>query len=312
VKFFFIAPFQFFPDHPCSSHLSSHFPADYLGLVHQLLVRDDTLSQLAALKQDAKDFGWRQMVREREKRAKLAPLYSIVKTLMPRLGISQQNVQYYASLASFYTVHDLRNLKPDQTYLYLLCYAWLRYRQLSDNLVDALAYHMKQLEDGTSEAAKKSFDTEQLRRQQETPQVGRLLSLYVDDSVTDPTPFGEVRRRAYKIMPRNVLESTAQRMSVKPASKLTQHWLAVDTVGERVRKHLRPLFMTIDFASVKADSPWLAALTWAKGVFSKQQRLLQRPLVECPAATLPKRLRSYLLTFNVDGKPTGLHSDRYV
>ena len=27
----------------------------------QLLVRDDTLSQLAALKQDAKDFGWRQM-----------------------------------------------------------------------------------------------------------------------------------------------------------------------------------------------------------------------------------------------------------
>jgi hypothetical protein len=32
----------------------------------QLLVRDDTLSQLAALKQDAKDFGWRQMARERE------------------------------------------------------------------------------------------------------------------------------------------------------------------------------------------------------------------------------------------------------
>lgn len=37
----------------------------------QLLVRDDTLSQLAALKQDAKDFGWRQMIREREKRALL-------------------------------------------------------------------------------------------------------------------------------------------------------------------------------------------------------------------------------------------------
>ncbi|MGC5605185.1 hypothetical protein [Klebsiella pneumoniae] len=35
----------------------------------------------------------------------------------------------------------------DQTQLYLLCYAWVRYRQLSDNLVDAMAYHMKQLED---------------------------------------------------------------------------------------------------------------------------------------------------------------------
>ena len=178
---------------------------------------------------------------------------------------------------------------------YLLCYAWLRYRQFTDNLVDALAYHMKQLEDETSAAAKKSFDAEHLRRQQETPQVGRLLSLYIDDSVADPTPFGDVRQRAYKIMPRDTLQSTAQRMSVKPASKLARHWLAVDTVAERVRKHLRPLFAALDFASAKPDSPWLAALTWAKGVFAKQQRLSQRPLAECPAVTLPKRLRPYLL-----------------
>ncbi|HED4173347.1 TPA: DUF4158 domain-containing protein, partial [Klebsiella aerogenes] len=113
----------------------------------QLLVRDDTLSQLAALKQDAKNFGWRQMVREREKRATLEPLHAIAKTLLPKLDVSQQNLLYYASLANFYTVHDLRNLKADQTQLYLLCYAWVRYRQLSDNLVDAMAYHMKQLED---------------------------------------------------------------------------------------------------------------------------------------------------------------------
>ncbi len=137
----------------------------------RLLVRDDTLSQLAALKQDAKDFGWRQMAREREKRATLEPLHRIAKALLPKLGVSQQNLLYYASLANFYTVHDLRNLKADQTYLYLLCYAWVRYRQLSDNLVDAMAYHMKQLEDESSAGAKQSFVAEQLRRQRETPQV---------------------------------------------------------------------------------------------------------------------------------------------
>jgi hypothetical protein len=124
---------------------------------------------------------------------------------MPELGISQQNLHYYASLASFYTVHDLRNLKPEQTHLYLLCYAWLRYRQLTDNLVDALAYHMKQLEDESSAAAK-HFLAEQVRRQQETPQVGRLLLLYVDDTVADATPFGDVRQRAYKIMPKDTLQ----------------------------------------------------------------------------------------------------------
>ena len=277
----------------------------------QLLVRDDTLSQLAALKQDAKDFGWRQMAREREKRTTLEPLHSIAKALLPKLGISQQNLLYYASLANFYTIHDLRYLKADQTHLYLLCYAWVRYRQFSDNLVDAMAYHMKQLEDESSAGAKQSFVAEQARRQQDTPQVGRLLSLYVDDSVTDPTPFGEVRQRAYKIMAKDALQSTAQRMSVKPVSKLSLHWQAVDILAERIRRHLRPLYVALDFASTDPDSPWLAALAWTKGVFAKQQRLSQRPLAECPAATLPKRLRSYLLTFDADGKPTGLHADRY-
>ena len=121
-------------------------------------------------------------------------------------------------------MYDLRRLRPEQTNLYLLCFAWLRYRQLTDNLVDALAYHMKQLEEESSTTAKRSFDIEQLRRQQETPRVGRLLSLYVDDSVADVTPFGDVRQRACKIMPRDALQSTAQRMSVKPVSKLARHW----------------------------------------------------------------------------------------
>jgi len=277
----------------------------------QLLVRDDTLSQLAALKQDAKHFGWRQMIREREKRALLEPLHGIAKALLPKLGASQQNLLYYASLANFYTVHDLRNLKADQTHLYLLCYAWQRYRQLSDNLVDAMAYHMKQLEEEGSALAQKSFLAEQVRRQQGTSQVGRLLLIYVDDTVADATPFGNVRQRAYKIMPRDTLQITGQRLSVKPVSKLALHWQAVDGLAERIRRHLRPLYVALDFASTVPDSPWLAALVWAKSVFAKQQRLSQRSLTECPAATLPKRLRSYLLTFDADGKPTGLHPDRY-
>ena len=46
-------------------------------------------------------------------------------------------------------------------------------------------------------------------------------------------------------------------------------------------------------------------------MFAKQQRLSQRPPSECPEPTLPKRLRPYLLTFDADGKPTGVRADRY-
>jgi TnpA family transposase len=277
----------------------------------QLLERDDTLSELAALKQDAKDFGWRQMAREREKRARLEPLYRIAKTLLPGLAISQQNLLYYASLANFYTAYDLRNLKPEQTQLYLLCYVWQRYRQLTDNLVDALGYHTQQLEDEGKAQANKQFLADQVRRQQETPQVGRLLLLYVDESVDDATPFGDVRQRAFKIMPKEDLQITGQHLSVKPASKLALRWEAVDTLSGRIRRHLRPLYDALDFSGLVADNPWLEALAWVNEVFAKRQRLSQRPLAECPKATLPKRLRSFLLTFDADGEPTGLHADRY-
>ena len=186
----------------------------------ELLVHDDTLSELAALKQDAKSFGWQQMAREREKRARLAPLYRVAKKLLPELGVSQQNLHHYASLANFYTVYDLRRMQPEQARLYLLCYAWQRYRQFTDNLVDAQGYHMKQLSDESKVLGDRAFFDQQVRRQQESTQVGRLLLLYVDDSLSDSTPFGAVRRRAFKIMPKIKLQGAGERLSTKPTGRL--------------------------------------------------------------------------------------------
>ena len=277
----------------------------------RLTERDDTLSRLAILRQDARDFGWRQMVHEREKRAILEPLHHKACDILPVLNISQQNLLYYASLANFYTVYDLRNLKPEQTRLYLLCYAWFRYRQFSDNLVDAMFFHMKQLEDESRSVASQLMADMQEKYRRETSKIGRLLSLYVDDSVPDPTTFGEVRRRAWKIMPRETLKTTAQRMSVKPVSRLALQWQAVDGMTALIRRHLRPLYLSLDLTSVVRDSPWAEALNWLRTVFSKKQTLLQRPLEECPQETLPARLRPYLLELGEDGEPTGLNAGRY-
>ena len=277
----------------------------------KLIERDDTLSRLAVLRQDARDFGWRQMIHEREKRAILKPLHRKACDILPALNISQQNLLYYASLANFYTVYDLRNLKSGLTRLYLLCYAWIRYRQFSDNLVDAMFFHMKQLEDESRSVAKQLMADVQEKHRRETFKIGRLLSLYVDDSVPDPTTFGEVRRRAWKIMPREALKTTAQRMSVKPVSRLALQWQAVDSMTALIRRHLRPLYLSLDLTSVVRDSPWAKALNWLRIVFGKKQTLSQRSLEECPPETLPARLRPYLLEYGEDGEPTGLNAGRY-
>lgn len=280
--------------------------------LQQLLESDDALSELAALKQDAKSFRYRQMGMERQKRLTLAPLYTIAKTLLPSLDISQLNIAYYASLANFYTIYDLRRFKPGQTSLYLLCYAWQRYRQLTDNIVEAFGYHTRHLEDDTKAVATQQAAKIHNDRQQATPRVGELLLLYVDDSLTDVTPFGTVRGKAFRIMPEEKLRSTGKLLTETPVSQMDLRWQAVDKQSGLCTKNLRPLATALEFASSSASGKaWLAALQWMKEVFAGQQRLAKQPLAKIPPRTIPNRLRNFLLSFDEEGKPVGLRTDRY-
>ncbi|MBE8614668.1 hypothetical protein CYG68_20210 [Morganella morganii] len=63
---------------------------------------------------------------------------------------------------------------------------------------------MKQTEERCKEEVRKNFEADVLQQQQENNKVGRLLSLFVDDDVMDSIPFGDVRQRAWKIMPREI------------------------------------------------------------------------------------------------------------
>lgn len=277
-----------------------------------LLAHENTLSELAALKQDAKSFRYRQMGLERQKRLTLKPLYAIAKKLLPGLALSQCNIAYYASLANFYTVYDLRRFKPAKTNLYLLCYAWQRYRQLTDNVVGAFGYQTRQLEDETKAAAIQQAAKLHVERQQATPRVGELLLLYVDDALPDVTPFGDVRHKAFRIMPADTLRSTGKLLTEKTVSQMDLRWQAVDKQSGLCTKNLRPLATTLEFASSSAGGKvWLAALKWMKEVFDRQESLSKQPLSDVPAGTLPKRLRDSLQIFGEDGKPLGLHGERY-
>ncbi len=95
--------------------------AQTVKALRDLLVREGTLTELAALaelKKDARNFGHKMMTAERLKRATLAPLYQAAKSLLPTFGISQQNITRYADLALFYTIYDLRRMRAAQAHLY--------------------------------------------------------------------------------------------------------------------------------------------------------------------------------------------------
>lgn len=280
--------------------------------LQNLLIQEQSLSDLAALKQDPKDFKLRMMEAERTKLETIKPLYKIAKKLLPTLNLSQQNILYYATLVNYYTIYDLRKkIKEEQTYLYLLCYIWQRYQQFNDNLINAFGYHLKQFEDETKEDAKEKMFHHQKKERSEKPIVGKLLEHLVDDDYHDDTHLGIIRKKAFTMMPKDEIRNLISQLCKRDVTEIDFRWEFIDKLAHRFKTHLRPFVLALDFSSTAEDSPWLAAINWLKDTFTAEQSLNQCSFNECPPGSIPKRLQSFLLQPNADGQSVKLNSDRY-
>jgi len=266
----------------------------------QLYENENALSELASLKQDAKNFGVSMMSLERQKHDILKPLYQLIKTILPQLNISQQNIGHYASLAHHYSIYDLGRFEEEQAYLYLLCYVFKRYQQVNDNLTDAFNFQVKKLENEIKDKTDLNLSQDKVDKQ-----IGQLILLYVDDNLSDSLTFGETRKKAFES-----IRTIGEKMLKKPRRKLDIQWKERDKATSRYKRHLRSLFVHIDFSSLLTNNPLLEAIQWMKTVFAKQQNLLQQSPNQFPCSFISKRIKPYLMTTDEEGKQI-VNANRY-
>jgi TnpA family transposase len=270
-----------------------------------------TLSGLANLKQDTKDFKARMISVEREKMIAIKPLYQLAMAILPKLNLSHQNIQYYASLVDYYTVYDLRKkLKSEQTYLYLLCYIQQRYLHLNNNLMDAFCVSLKQFESELKEHTREAWSEYAISKQSELADMKKLARLYVKQELSDETSFGEVRKEAFAIIPEEDLRKKVLNENEKELQPIDFQWKMIDKHFHRYKLQLRPLMMAIDFSSSIPNSPWLSAITWLKSIFDADKTLQKFSVTDSPEKTRPKRLQAYLFDTNAKGEQK-FHGDRY-
>jgi len=277
-----------------------------------LLVKKDTLSNLAALKQDAKNFNYSMMVIECQKQTTLKPLYQIANNILPKLNISKHNIEYYASLAHYYTIHDLRKyIKFEQTALYLLCYAWQRYQQLNDNLINAFCYHTRKLEQEIKESTKKQFAQIKVKEKYDLPTIGSLLLLFVDyDTIANKSYVEKLRKLAFEIMSEDLILATAKQMCKPVSNKMDLLWKNIDQSAYRYKKNLRPLLMALDFSS-SGTNRWLSVINKLKSTFLNKEKIINIPIDAELEEMIPKSLRPYIISMDDQGKPVGLNANRY-
>lgn len=111
-----------------------------------LLQADDQMYRISALKHEPKDFSNKELKKEVERRKFFQPLHDFAQSFLTLAGLSNESGKYYASLVKFYTVYKLQRMPKGTTRLYLLCFAFHRFRQINDNLIEAFVHLVDQYE----------------------------------------------------------------------------------------------------------------------------------------------------------------------
>lgn len=280
-------------------------------ILNQMLVRETSLSDLSILKQDVQNFNYTMLLDEQKKLENIRPLYLCAKKLFPLLKISQKNLCYYAELAHYYTVTKLSKMKPQQSYLYLLCYIWQRYQQLVDNLIEMFNHHQKRLDTESKMVADEEFFKQAQKQQKQSETVGQLLYLYVDDNLDDALQFGEIRKKVFAILPKEQVVQVANQLTTKQITPMNFRWKAIDKILSSMRRYLRSLFLILEVNCCSPGNIWLLAIQNLKKYFTHPETIQSIDTKESILQTIPKQLKPYLLITDSKTQDITPQMDRY-
>ena len=148
-----------------------------------LLQADEGMYRISLLKHEPKDFNYGELRHELERRTFFQQLYEFGKTFLASAGLSNESVKYYASLVQFYTVYKLQRTAAPTTRLYLLCFAYYRFRKINDNLVEAFIHLVDQYEQQAKLASETASTNAMTEASANLRAAGQVLDLFVDQCV---------------------------------------------------------------------------------------------------------------------------------
>lgn len=158
--------------------------------------------ELTWLTQEVPNFKPQSLREETKRKEKLKALYSTAKSLISQFEIANENIRYYASLANHYTIGELKQFKGGMAYVFIVCYIQYRYQQINDVLVEAFKYYVRKYESQVKQMIKEYFYKYQLDIQEQLQRVPEILTLFINDAITDDTPFSVVRAQVFYLINR--------------------------------------------------------------------------------------------------------------
>ena len=208
--------------------------------------------------------------------------------------------------------YKLQRMALDTARLYLLCFAYHRFRQINDNLIEAFIHWVDEYEQQAKLAADGAMQRAFTDAAKNLQAAGQVLGLFLDVSITGDTPFAVVKEKAFSLLEPERFPLVSDYMRNIAFNKITFEWSHYTKSSLAFKRNLRQLFSDLTFAGRVEDAPLLEAVVFLQGLLREDKSPRQTNLSLFPTAVIPKSLQCYLYSKAEDPeKKKVLEVDRY-
>lgn len=217
------------------------------GLFLPLIEKGNQNMTLSFLKKQPKSHSVFEIDKELQRHAVLSNLYETVSKIIPKLKLSQGNIQYYAQRCRQHNIAELRRFKQEKALLFLACFIQERFRKANDILAKSFLVAHQQYVDQAVEYRNEHYQAQLNELSDNISLVPELIKLFIDNSISDDVSFGAVRRRAFQIVSKHNIPKVCQQLSEIKPDKSLFFWHYIDQKNSDIVNRLRPIFLSLDF-----------------------------------------------------------------
>ena len=262
---------------------------DLRDQLDNLLGNDDLFYNLTLLKKDQKDFSTTEIKKSVTKQQTIIGIYKRSQQLISRLGISEQNIIYYADLAEFYTIQKIKQFKnKNQARLYIFCYAYRRLLKINDHLVASFTHKVLSYTNIAEDHQRTKIDIEECIHKALKDHAYEVLAININEAIPD----GRIRETAFKIIPKDNYKKFLKDFKKPNLNRDFYRWESYEKQAMAIKRNLRPLFKVLDFSCAKQGMS--RAIIFLQAHITKNSSFKKYRYKDVPLGFFPKSMRRYL------------------
>ena len=274
-----------------------------IKILQQLLKTQEQYYALTLLKRDQKNFRYAEIQKVIGQKNQYNHLYQNAKIIIPKLKITQNMIEYYASLINYYSTNKLKKLPEFTAYLYIICYIYHRMQKINDNLMSSFVYYVNKYKNAAKEYAKQSvYETKQKLNKNVSIKLPKALQILLNNDIPDE----KVRMKIFKILPPDVIAEIIAYLTKKYINEYSYHWQYYDNIKHMFIKNLRPIFRCIDFTANGSCSDLYTAMNFLKAQFEKDCPISNIDPALFPITFIPSKVQPYIYELDDNNKVTNL------